>query len=296
VPTAKGKGGGGGKKPPTRGEGEGEEPILEDSRPPLNPEVKYRRILLKLSGEALMGGAGYGIEPATLAQIADEVIDIHGLGVEVALVIGGGNIFRGVAASSAGMDRAGADYMGMLATLINALALSEALEARGVKTRVMSALEVSRVAEPYIRRRAIRHLEKGRLVIFAAGTGNPFFTTDTAASLRAMEIGAEIVMKATKVDGVYDKDPKKHKDARMFRRLSYLDVLNRGLEVMDSTAISLCRDNNLPILVFNMTKPGNIRRVVLGEPLGTLVLDERRELRFGATPAPSTEEERPNGK
>jgi uridylate kinase len=296
VPTAKGKGGGGGKKPPTRGEGEGEEPILEDSRPPLNPEVKYRRILLKLSGEALMGGAGYGIEPATLAQIADEVIDIHGLGVEVALVIGGGNIFRGVAASSAGMDRAGADYMGMLATLINALALSEALEARGVKTRVMSALEVSRVAEPYIRRRAIRHLEKGRLVIFAAGTGNPFFTTDTAASLRAMEIGAEIVMKATKVDGVYDKDPKKHKDARMFRRLSYLDVLNRGLEVMDSTAISLCRDNNLPILVFNMTKPGNIRRVVMGEPLGTLVLDERREPRFSATPEPSTEEERPNGK
>jgi len=297
VPTAKGKGGSGGKKPPPTRDTDGEEtPILEDSRPPLNPEVKYRRILLKLSGEALMGGAGYGIEPATLAQIADEVIDLHGPGVEVALVIGGGNIFRGVAASSSGMDRAGADYMGMLATLINALALSDALEARGVKTRVMSALEVSRVAEPYIRRRAIRHLEKGRLVIFAAGTGNPFFTTDTAASLRAMEIGAEIVMKATKVDGVYDKDPKKHKDARMFRRLSYLDVLNRGLEVMDSTAISLCRDNNLPILVFNMTKPGNIRRVVLGEPLGTLVLDERRELRHGATPAPSTEEERPNGK
>jgi len=296
VPTAKGKGGGGKKGPPTRDGDGGATPILEDSRPPLNPAVKYRRILLKLSGEALMGGAGYGIEPATLAQIADEVIDIHGLGVEVALVIGGGNIFRGVAASSSGMDRAGADYMGMLATLINGLALSDALEARGVKTRVMSALEVSRVAEPYIRRRAIRHLEKGRLVIFAAGTGNPFFTTDTAASLRAMEIGAEIVMKATKVDGVYDKDPKKHKDARMFRRLSYLDVLNRGLEVMDSTAISLCRDNNLPILVFNMTKPGNIRRVVLGEPLGTLVLDERREPRFGAPAAPSTEEERPNGK
>ena len=294
MPTAKGKGGGG-KKPPPSGT-DGRSALLEDSRPPLNPGVKYRRILLKLSGEALMGGAGYGIEPGTLAQIADEVIDIHGLGVEVALVIGGGNIFRGVAASSSGMDRAGADYMGMLATLINALALSDALEARGVKTRVMSALEVQRVAEPYIRRRAIRHLEKGRLVIFAAGTGNPFFTTDTAASLRAMEIGAEIVMKATKVDGVYDKDPKKHKDARMFRRLSYLDVLNRGLEVMDSTAISLCRDNNLPILVFNMTKPGNIRRVVLGEPLGTLVLDERREPRYGATPAPSTEEERPNGK
>ena len=270
--------------------------VLEDSRPPLTPGVKYRRILLKLSGEALMGNAGYGIEAATLAQIADEIVDIHGLGVELALVIGGGNIFRGVAASSSGMDRAGADYMGMLATLINALALSDAVEARGVKTRVLSALEVQKVAEPYIRRRAIRHLEKGRLIIFAAGTGNPFFTTDTAASLRAMEIGAEIVMKATKVDGVYDKDPKKHKDARMFRRLSYLDVLNRGLEVMDSTAISLCRDNNLPILVFNMTKPGNIRRVVLGEPLGTLVLDERREPRFGATPAPSIEEERPNGK
>jgi uridylate kinase len=295
VPTAKSKGGG----PPRRpGDGDGITPrvTLEDSRPPLTPGVKYRRILLKLSGEALMGNAGYGIEAATLSQIADEIVDIHGLGVELALVIGGGNIFRGVAASSSGMDRAGADYMGMLATLINALALSDAVEARGVKTRVLSALEVQKVAEPYIRRRAIRHLEKGRLIIFAAGTGNPFFTTDTAASLRAMEIGAEIVMKATKVDGVYDKDPKKHKDARMFRRLSYLDVLNRGLEVMDSTAISLCRDNNLPILVFNMTKPGNIRRVVLGEPLGTLVLDERREPRFGATPAPSIEEERPNGK
>jgi uridylate kinase len=297
VPTAKGKpprkvtAGGG-----TAGGDDGDDGSPRYPRPPLTPGVKYRRILLKLSGEALMGNAGYGIEPGTLSQIADEVIEIHGLGVEVALVIGGGNIFRGVAASSSGMDRAGADYMGMLATLINALAMSDALEARGVKTRVMSALEVSRVAEPYIRRRAIRHLEKGRLVIFAAGTGNPFFTTDTAASLRAMEIGAEIVMKATKVDGVYDKDPKKHKDARMFRRLSYLDVLNRGLEVMDSTAISLCRDNNLPILVFNMTKPGNIRRVVLGEPLGTLVLDERREPRVGATPAPSLEEERPNGK
>jgi uridylate kinase len=251
----------------------------EPARPPLDPGVKYRRVLLKLSGEALMGQQGYGIEPATLAQIADEVIEVHGLGVEMALVIGGGNIFRGVAGASTGMDRAHADYMGMLATLINALALQDALEARGVRTRVMSAIEIQRVAEPYIRRRAIRHLEKGRLVIFAAGTGNPFFTTDTAASLRAMEVGAEIVMKATRVDGVYDKDPNKHKDARMFRRLSYLDVLNRNLEVMDSTAISLCRDNQLPILVFNMTKPGNIRRVVLGEPLGTLVLDERRKSR-----------------
>jgi uridylate kinase len=245
-------------------------------RRPLAPGVRYRRILLKLSGEALMGKQGYGIDPATLSQIADEVIDVQSLGVEVALVIGGGNIFRGVAGASKGMDRAHADYMGMLATIINALAMQDALETRDAKTRVMSAVEVQRVAEPYIRRRAIRHLEKGRLVIFAAGTGNPFFTTDTAASLRAMEIGAEIVMKATRVDGVYDKDPHKFKDARMFRRLSYLDVLNRNLEVMDSTAISLCRDNRLPILVFNMTRPGNIRRVVMGEPLGTLVLDERR--------------------
>ena len=249
------------------------------TKPPLAPGVKYRRILLKLSGEALMGGGVYGIDPATLSQIADELIDVHSLGVEIALVIGGGNIFRGIAASSRGMDRAHADYMGMLATVINSLALQDALESRGSHTRVLSAIEMERIAEPYIRRRAIRHLEKGRLVIFAAGTGNPFFTTDTAASLRAMEIGAEIVMKATRVDGVYDKDPHKHKDARMFRRLSYLDVLNRNLEVMDSTAISLCRDNSLPILVFNMTKPGNIRRVLLGEPLGTLVLDERREPR-----------------
>ncbi len=242
--------------------------------------MKYRRILLKLSGEALMGQEGYGIDPATLSQIADEVIDVHSLGVEIAH----GDrrrqhLPRGSPPARSGMDRAHADYMGMLATVINALALQDALESRGSQTRVLSALEMERVAEPYIRRRAIRHLEKGRLVIFAAGTGNPFFTTDTAASLRAMEIGAEIVMKATEVDGVYDKDPHKHKDARMFRRLTYLDVLNRDLEVMDSTAISLCRDNSLPILVFNMTKPGNIRRVVLGEPLGTLVLDERREPR-----------------
>jgi uridylate kinase len=201
------------------------------------------------------------------------------LGVEIALVIGGGNIFRGVAASTVGMDRAGADYMGMLATVINSLALQDSLESRGVKTRVMTAIEIARLAEPYIRRRAIRHLEKGRLVIFGAGTGNPFFTTDTAASLRAMEINAEIVMKATRVDGVYDKDPKKFKDARMFRRVSYMDVLSRKLAVMDATAISLCQDNKLPILVFNMTVPGNIRRVVLGDPLGTLVVDERREPR-----------------
>jgi uridylate kinase len=261
-----------------------------DSRPPLAPGVKYRRILLKLSGEALMGDKGFGIERSVLAAIADEIIDVHSLGVEIALVIGGGNIFRGLAGSTTGMDRASADYMGMLATVINSLALQDALENRGAKTRVMSAIEIARLAEPYIRRRAIRHLEKGRLVIFGAGTGNPFFTTDTAASLRAMEIGADIVMKATRVDGVYDKDPKKFKDARMFRRLSYMDVLNRRLAVMDSTAISLCHDNKLPILVFNMTKPGNIRRVVLGEPLGTLVVEERREPRTedGAV-APSEE-------
>jgi uridylate kinase len=261
------------------------------ARAPLAPGVKYRRILLKLSGEALMGDKGFGIDQAVLAQIADEVIDVHSLGVEIALVIGGGNIFRGIAGSTTGMDRASADYMGMLATVINSLALQDALEARGAKTRVMSAIEIARLAEPYIRRRAIRHLEKGRLVIFGAGTGNPFFTTDTAASLRAMEIGADIVMKATRVDGIYDKDPKKFKDARMFRRLSYMDVLNRHLAVMDSTAISLCHDNNLPILVFNMTKPGNIRRVVLGEPLGTLVVDERREPREAGEGTPTTEEQ-----
>jgi uridylate kinase len=267
-------------------------------RPPLAPGVKYRRILLKLSGEALMGAKGAGIDPVVLAQIADELIDVHSLGVELALVIGGGNIFRGVAASTAGMDRASADYMGMLATLINALALQDALESRGAKTRVLSALEVQKVAEPYIRRRAIRHLEKGRLVIFGAGTGNPFFTTDTAASLRAMEIGADIVMKATRVDGVYDKDPHKFPDARLFRRLSYLDVLNRKLAVMDSTAISLCHDNKLPILVFNMTKPGNVRRVVLGEPLGTLVVEDRREPRTSSYTGipPAAEEEPSHGK
>jgi uridylate kinase len=274
----------------------GNSPPAPPGRPALAPGVKYRRILLKLSGVALAGDRGWGIDPATLAQIADELIDVHSLGVEMALVIGGGNIFRGVAASTAGMDRASADYMGMMATLINALALQDALESRGAKTRVLSALEVQKVAEPYIRRRAIRHLEKGRLVIFGAGTGNPFFTTDTAASLRAMEIGADIVMKATRVDGVYDKDPHKFKDARMFRRLSYLDVLTRKLAVMDSTAISLCHDNKLPILVFNMTTPGNVRRVVLGEPLGTLVVEDRREPRNSDPGNAPGEEERSHGK
>jgi uridylate kinase len=270
------------RKGGSNGEGRRANGVRPDAPPtsklPLAPGAKYRRILLKLSGEALMGSSKFGIDQPTLSQIADEVIDVHGLGIEIALVIGGGNIFRG---GSSSMERAHADYMGMLATVINSLALQDALESRGGHTRVLSGLEMERIAEPYIRRRAIRHLEKGRLVIFAAGTGNPYFTTDTAACLRAMEIGAEIVMKATKVDGVYDKDPHKFKNARMYRRLTYLDVLNKNLGVMDSTAISLCRDNNLPILVFNMTRPGNIRRVVLGEPLGTLVLDERRDPRLG---------------
>src|SRR5438128_6203677 len=239
----------------------------------------YRRVLLKISGEALVGEQSFGIDVKVAHSVAEEIKQVHDLGIQVAVVVGGGNIFRGISKSAGNMDRSSADYIGMLATVMNAVVLQDALERTGIQTRVLSAIDIPQLAEPFIRRRAIRHLEKGRLVIFAAGTGNPFFTTDTAASLRAMEIGAEIVMKATKVDGVYDKDPHKHRDAVMFRQLSYLDVLNRNLAVMDSTAISLCRDNQLPILVFNMTKPGNIRRVVLGEPLGTMVLDERGEVR-----------------
>lgn len=235
---------------------------------------KYRRILLKLSGEALAGKQGYGIDPEVIATIASEVREVVQLGVQVALVIGGGNIFRGVAAASRGMDRASADYMGMLATVMNSLALQDALEQLEVKTRVQSAIEMQEVAEPYIRRRAVRHLEKGRVVIFAAGTGNPYFTTDTAASLRAMEIGAEIILKATKVDGVYSADPMKHKDAVKFASLTYLDVLKMGLQVMDATATSLCMDNNLPIVVFDLNRRGNIQRVVLGEPIGTIVKGE----------------------
>jgi uridylate kinase len=242
---------------------------------------RYRRILLKLSGEALMGDGGYGIDTTTLAGIAAEVKEVHGLGVDVAMVIGGGNIFRGLAASAHGMDRASADYMGMLATVMNAIAMQDALERAGVDTRVQSAIEIREVCEPYIRRRAERHLEKRRVVIFAAGTGNPYFTTDTAASLRAMEIHAEVLLKATRVDGVYDKDPRGHTDAVRFQRLSYLDVLQRDLKVMDSTAISLCRDNRLPIIVFDLRQHGNIRRVVTGEPIGTLVSaqDEEDEVR-----------------
>jgi len=228
-------------------------------------------VLLKISGEALAGGGGYGIDPGMLAAFAAELKDVHELGCELALVIGGGNIFRGIAASTRGVDRATADYMGMLATVINALALQDALEKLGVATRVLSAIEMQQVAEPYIRRRATRHLEKGRVVIFAAGTGNPFFTTDTAASLRAMEIGAQIIFKATKVDGVFDADPLKHPGARRFEELTYIDVLSRQLQVMDATAISLCMDNGLPILVFNMMQPGNIKKAVTGARIGTLV-------------------------
>ena len=233
---------------------------------------RYRRVLLKLSGEALAGASGYGIDPAVLADFAGELRDVHALGCELALVIGGGNIFRGFPASRrAGIDRATGDYMGMLATVINALALQDALEKLGVPTRVQSAIGLHQVAEPYIRRRAVRHLEKGRVVIFGAGTGNPFFTTDTAASLRAMEIGAEVIFKATRVDGVYDADPEKHPGARRFDELTYIDVLNRQLQVMDATAISLCMDNNMPILVFNLMQPGNILRAVRGARIGTLV-------------------------
>ena len=231
----------------------------------------YKRILLKLSGEALAGTQGQGINTAVIKQIAEDVKLAHATGVEIGLVIGGGNIFRGVAASAEGMDRASSDYMGMLATCINALALQDALEKAGVPTRVQSAIEMAEIAEPYIRRRAIRHLEKGRIVIFAAGTGNPYFTTDTAASLRAMEINAEVLMKATKVDGIYDKDPTKHTDAKKYDQISYIDVLKQGLQVMDSTAISLCMDNKLPIMTFALAKAGNILKAVTGEKIGTIV-------------------------
>jgi uridylate kinase len=240
----------------------------------MSSATKYQRILLKLSGEALMGNAGFGIDAATLEGIAAEIKEVHGLGVEIAVVIGGGNIFRGLAASSKGMDRANADYMGMLATVMNSLALQDALERGGLPTRVLSAISMQELCEPYIRRRAMRHLEKHRVVIFAAGTGNPYFTTDTAAALRAMEIGAQVMLKATKVDGVYDKDPKKNADAKRFSRLSYLEVLQRNLQVMDSTATSLCRDNQMDIVVFDLGVRGNIRRVVSGEPIGTLVTDD----------------------
>ncbi len=233
--------------------------------------LRYGRILLKLSGEALALQGGYGIDPDTLHAIAHEVKDVHALGCELAIVIGGGNIFRGVAGSARGMERASADYMGMLATVINALSLQDALERVGVMTRVMSAISMQQIAEPYIRRRAVRHLEKGRVVIFAAGTGNPFFTTDTAASLRAVEVGAQVILKATNVDGVYDADPNENAGAKRFAELSHIEFLNRHLKVMDSTAISLCMDNNLPIIVFDLSARGNIKRAVSGESIGTIV-------------------------
>jgi uridylate kinase len=231
----------------------------------------YRRILLKLSGEALMGDQQFGVDPAVANRIAVDVGAIQALGVEIAIVIGGGNIFRGLAASARGMDRATADYMGMLATVINALALQDALEHHNVVTRVVTAIEMRAVAEPFIRRRAIRHLEKGRVVIFAAGTGNPYFTTDTAAALRAMEIRAEVILKGTKVDGIYTADPMLDPNATKYTTISYLQVLERQLKVMDATAISLCMDNKLPIVVFNLRQPGSISRVVLGDPIGTTV-------------------------
>jgi uridylate kinase len=231
----------------------------------------YRRIVLKLSGEALAGSQGYGLDPAVLVRLGGELREATELGVQIAIVIGGGNIFRGVAASAGGMERATADYMGMLATVINALALQDALEKAGCQTRVLSAIEMRAVAEPYIRRRAIRHLEKGRVVIFAAGTGNPFFTTDTAGALRAVEIGADVIMKATKVDGIYSADPARDASAVRLPKVTYIEVLNRRLEVMDTTAISLCMDNKLPIIVFDLTRSGNIARIVCGEPVGSIV-------------------------
>ena len=238
--------------------------------------AKYRRLLLKVSGEMLAGEQGYGIQPSVLARLAQEVGSVVALDVQVAVVIGGGNIFRGIAASASGMERASADYMGMLATVLNALALQNALELSGIMTRVQSAIEMQQLAEGYIRRRAIRHLEKKRVVIFAGGTGNPYFSTDTAAALRAMEIGAEVIMKGTKVDGIYNDDPLKNPAAKKYTEIPFLDILNQNLKVMDSTAISLCRDNKMPLVVFNLKEPGNFKRVALGEPIGTLVTPDQR--------------------
>ena len=234
-------------------------------------DSKYKRVLLKISGEALLGDGGYGIDPVITASIAAQVKEVTGMGVEIAVVVGGGNFWRGTLASANGMDRNTADHIGMLATIMNALGLQNALEKIGVFTRVQTAISMQEVAEPFIRRRAVRHLEKKRVVIFAGGTGNPYFTTDTAAALRALEIDADIIFKATKVDGVYDKDPLKYKDAKKFDSLTHTEVLNRDLGVMDSTAISLCRENNLPIIVFDLTMPGNIKGVIMGKKIGTLV-------------------------
>ena len=236
--------------------------------------LRYRRILLKISGEMLAGSQDYGIQPDVLESLTHEIDEVVKMDVEVALVIGGGNIFRGIAASASGMERASADYMGMLATMLNALALQNVLEKKDISTRVLSAIEMRQLAEGYIRRRAIRHLEKKRVVIFAAGTGNPYFTTDTAAALRAMEIGADVILKGTKVNGIYDADPVTNPQAKMFANLPFLSVLNKSLKVMDATAITLCMDNNLPLIVFNLTEPGNLRRVVQGEKIGTMVTQD----------------------
>jgi uridylate kinase len=235
------------------------------------PEPMFKRVLLKISGEALAASQGFGIDSPRIHEIAAELADVHTLGVQIAIVVGGGNFFRGVAEQAKEMDRVSADHMGMLATVINALALQDALEKQGIHTRVQSAIEMKQVAEPFIRRRAIRHLEKNRVVIFGGGTGNPYFSTDTAASLRAMEIKADVILKATKVDGIYDADPMLVKSAQKFEQITYMDVLRRGLKVMDSTAISLCQDNNLPIIIFNLNQRGNIRKVVSGEKIGSLV-------------------------
>lgn len=237
----------------------------------MKSQVQYQRVLLKLSGEALAGNEGFGINTEVAQRISKEIQEVLALGVQIAIVLGGGNIFRGIAGTAKGMDRASSDYMGMLATVINSLALQDSLEKLNIFTRVMSAIEMHQLCEQYIRRRAIRHLEKGRVVIFAAGTGNPYFTTDTAASLRAMEINADIIMKATRVEGVYSDDPLINRDAKLFKSLDYIDVLKKGLKVMDSTAISLCMDHNLPILVFNLNTHGNFKRAVLGENIGTFV-------------------------
>ncbi len=245
-----------------------------------DPKPAFKRILLKISGEALMGNQGYGISTEVLKIVAGEIADTARMGVEIAVVVGGGNIFRGVSESARGMDRASADYVGMLATVMNAVSLQEAIEKQGVVTRVQSAIPISQLAEPYIRRRAMRHLEKGRVVIFGAGTGNPFFTTDTAAALRAMEIGAEVLLKATKVDGIYDKDPNKFSDARRYETVTFTDALRQDLNVMDSTAFALCRDNEMSINVFDMTTRGNIQRVVCGERVGTQVVKDNQQTRF----------------
>jgi len=247
-----------------------------------SPKPHYKRVLLKISGEALMGNQGYGINTEILRIVAGEIAETAKLGVEVAVVVGGGNIFRGVSESAKGMDRASADYVGMLATVMNAVSLQEAIEKHGVVTRVQSAIPMSQLAEPYIRRRAIRHLEKGRVVIFGAGTGNPFFTTDTAAALRAMEINADVLLKATKVDGIYDKDPKKFKDAKRYETVTFTDALKQDLHVMDATAFALCRDNELGIIVFDLANRGNIQRVVCGEHVGTTVVKDNLQTKFAS--------------